>query len=109
MNEGDHSGAGFWFYAGQLRLRVLRAVTNDPALGQMQGAFQAGIGDPINEVYFKKPLEWLATIDKVLEWDLKTPNTLTPYDRNQVVYDDIRAGLVEFKSIIREKYLKPTK
>jgi len=97
FEEGKKDEAVFWFYAGQLRYRAyLKANPNlnpsgDPAL--FASLLQV-LGQPINGYAFGDIPALAATIDRVLDWDAKNPDSFSAKDGSR---DEIRQGLVKMK------------
>lgn len=96
FQEGRKDDAVFWFYAGQLRYRFHLAASpnldpsGDPALFS---SLSEVIGRPINEYAFGDVDALVATFDRVLEWDEKTPNGFTSRKEHPKEWQSNRDGL----------------
>lgn len=102
---GEKDEAVFWFYAGQLRFRFHLAASpgldpsGDPALF---ASLNEVIGRPINEYAFGSQKTLVATLDRVLAWDVKTPNGLTSKKDHAAAWKRIRDGLGEMRRYVVE-------
>jgi hypothetical protein len=97
FEQGKRDDAVFWFYAGQLRYRAYLVAnpkldpSGDPAL--FVSLFSTA-GPTINGYAFGDVPQLVKTIDRVLEWDAKHPDPLTPKSAQR---DEVRAGLTRLK------------
>ena len=104
FQSGKKDEAVFWFYAGQLRYRFYLSASpgldpsGDPALF---ASLSESIGRPINEYAFGDLPALTTTIDRVLEWDEKTPNGFTSKITHANILKAIREGLVKMKEKIK--------
>jgi hypothetical protein len=100
FEEGKREEATFWFYAGQIRYRayLLSRPQLDPS-GEpaLFSSLMQQIGLPINEYAFGDIPQLAKTIDRVLDWDVKNPDSLTPKSPKR---DEVRTGLVQLKNQI---------
>lgn len=79
-SESRPDDALFWFYTGQLRWRAQMAC-NPPGPGgegTALGALMATVGPDINAYAASNVDNWIATINRVLEWDDENPDPLLP-------------------------------
>lgn len=97
FDAGQKDEAVFWFYAGQLRYRfLLRSAppdadpSGDPALF---ASLQDGVGQPINRYGWGDLKALRATLQRVLDWDLKTKNGVTSTVKHAKEWKEARAGL----------------
>lgn len=65
--------AAFWFYAGQLRARFDANRCNDASARSAVTVLNKRYGAAINQYMFQDPSKLLALVEKVVEWDRKTP------------------------------------
>ena len=94
--HGDREDGVFWFYAAQLRTRY-QLVFEGGDRGQLMAVMMMAAAG-INNYAFQDVARFNRTLDRVLEWDRKTPNPYrereqTPEEREKVkeVYDGIDA------------------
>lgn len=103
--KGEKDEAVFWFYAGQLRLRILASVSTDPTgAPALLGALQEILGPSINQHAGENVDMWAETITKVLEWDAVTPNNEKPEGVSEEVWtlaiQENRKGLEQLREHI---------
>ena len=100
---GSEDEAVFWFYAGQLRYRLHLSAnpkldpSGDPALFS---SLSAVIGPVLNEYAVGDLSGLVATIDRVLEWDLKTKNGFTSTNDHAKQWKETREGLGKLRAEI---------
>ena len=88
--------AVYWFYAGQLRYRILLAChpnlapDTEPALF---GSLHETIGRQINEYASADPGAWVATMERALAWDAATHNGFEPKAPCRAAIADQRSGM----------------
>ena len=94
---GKKEDALFWLYAGQLRTRYQVALEGGGDRGQILAIMMMTAGEVINNHAFHDPPNLAATIDRVLEWDRKTPSphrgkAATPSQKEQIaqVYSSLQ-------------------
>lgn len=98
--SGRKNEAVFWFYAGQLRYRAYLLCNTglkpdgDPALF---ASLSEVIGRPINVYAFGNVDDLVATIDRVLVWDVKTANGFKPVEKCRTQTASVREGLVKMR------------
>lgn len=103
FKEGRKNEAGAWLYFAQLRYRTYLAAnpdlpkSGDPALS---ASLQEVVGRPINEYLGGNVDEWIAAIDKALDWDRTIPNHFTSLEKNKALARQTRQGLVEMRNMI---------
>lgn len=101
LQAGQKDEAVFWFYAGQLRYRFHLAAnprlprSGDPALF---ASLTEVVGRPVNEYAFGDISQLTATIEKVLDWDARTPNGYTSTTTHATTWKRIRDGLDEMRA-----------
>jgi hypothetical protein len=102
FQKGNKDDAVFIFYLGQLRYRAhLQARTGelkpdgDPALF---ASLSEVVGRPLNEYAFGDIPALAKTLDAVLAYDRKNPDTFTPPARYGAVYERTRAGLASMRT-----------
>ncbi|MBI3431848.1 MAG: ankyrin repeat domain-containing protein [Hydrogenophilales bacterium] len=71
--HGRKDEAVFWFYAAQLRVRQ-QMIVNNGDRGQLMTVMLMTVGPPINNYAFQNVPRFIEILDRVLEWDKKTPN-----------------------------------
>jgi ankyrin repeat protein len=91
--EARMNDAMFWFYAGQLRTQfdVNRCANKD--VGNVAYLMKCWYGWPIEKYALAHPAAFKTVLQRVLEWDVKTPRDYDPHwvdaraklDRNGVV------------------------
>lgn len=95
--------AVFWFYAGQLRYRVLlscEAAGAHPDEGVLFNAMSESVGRPINEYAFGD-VDWLAgMLDEVLAWDVENDSGHVSKTDCAGTFAEVRAGLASFRDEI---------
>lgn len=109
--HGARDEAVFWFYAAQLRTRY-QLVFEQGDRGQLLMVMMM-VAPGINNYAFQDVARFNRTLDKVLEWDRKTPNPYrereqTPEEREKVkaVYrgiDEMRKKLAAEKEEIEKQ------
>jgi hypothetical protein len=101
LKSGDHEGAVFWFYLGQLRYRAYLAA-HPGLLKDRDAALFASlmevVGRPINEHAFGDIPGLARTIDRVLAWDAANPDELTPKATFAAERAAVRDGLVQMRN-----------
>ena len=103
-NKSKEDGV-FWFYVGQLRYRFHLAAnpelepSGEPALFS---SLMHSVGQPINKFAGSNPDLWAETIERALAWDAKNENSFTSKKKYMRKYEEVRKGLVELKTHIRE-------
>lgn len=106
FNEGKRDDAVKWFYIGQLRWRFRLAANPDfPRSGEpaMLASLTFSLGGPINEWAGGAPSKMVESIDEALRWDDENENTVTSKEIHRGVWQDVRAGLEEFRDMIRDR------
>ena len=83
--NGKKDDAVFWFYAAQLRVRY-QLVFEKGDRGQLLSVMMMTMGPTINNYAFQDISNLDRILDRVLEWDRKTPNPF--YDRVRSKEDD---------------------
>ena len=105
FEAGRNDEAVFWFYAGQLRYRIRLAChpdfepSGEPALF---GSLQAVVGEQINEYAGADPDAWIAAMERVLEWDERTPNDFEPKVACEAQVAEQRGGMRELVEQVRQ-------
>jgi hypothetical protein len=100
FRAGRREEATFIFYLGQLRYRTHLAArpelppSGDPALF---GSLSEVVGRPINEWAFGDLPAALRTIDAVLAYDARDPDTFTPPDQFKAAHNSTREGMRGFR------------
>ena len=101
FEEGKRDEATFWLYAGQIRFRAyLLSNPNKPGIAGEQALFATlmeQVARPINEYAFGDAPQLVKIIDRVLEWDAKNADPLTPKSPGR---DELRNGLVQLRDRI---------
>ncbi|MGQ4274423.1 hypothetical protein [Terrihabitans sp. B22-R8] len=100
LAEGRGQEAANWMYAGQLRYRILIAVTKqnpDSSGRKLFDALTEQVGRPINEHIAGKPDEWIAAIDWALKWDAGNPDGLIDRTAYASTVKEVRAGLLTLR------------
>jgi hypothetical protein len=110
--HGKKDDAVFWFYAAQLRVRY-QLVFEKGDRGQLLSVMMMTTGPAINNYAFQDISNLNRTLDRVLEWDKKTPNpfrekTRSEGDDKQIeqVYSgfrELKAKLVSEKDDLEQK------
>ncbi|HTV02365.1 MAG TPA: hypothetical protein VMF13_17590 [Luteitalea sp.] len=101
LQAGQKDEAVFWFYAGQLRYRFhLGANPNLPRSGDpaLFASLSEVVGRPVNEYAFGDLDALSVTIDKVLDWDAKTPNGFTSTTTHATTWKGVRDGLAGMRA-----------
>jgi hypothetical protein len=92
--------AVFVFYLGQLRFRTHLAArpdlpkSGDPALF---ASLSEVVGRPLNEYAFGDIPALLRTIDAVLAWDARNPDSFTPPSQFAAAHQRTREGMSAFR------------
>lgn len=81
FDEGRKEEAMFWFYAGQLRGTIDANICADKSARAAIGALNEKFGTPINQYAVKDIPKLTNTVERVIEWDEKTPYA---YDRRWI-------------------------
>ncbi len=102
FGAGRKDDAVFIFYLGQLRYRVHLQARNaelkpdgDPALF---ASLSEVVGRPLNEYAFGDIPVLAKTLDAVLAYDQKNPDTFTPPARFAAAHERTRAGLAAMRT-----------
>lgn len=104
--NGKKDDAVFWFYAAQLRVRY-QLVFEKGDRGQLLSVMMMTMGPAINNYAFQDISNLNRILDRVLEWDKKTPNPF--HDRIRSKEEDKRleqvySGFRELKAkLVAEK------
>lgn len=100
FQHGKKDEAVFWFYAAQLRVRYQLAFENGDR-GQLLSVMVMTVGPRINNHAFQDVANLNRILDRVLEWDKKTPNPYrekTKPENIQKQIDQVYAGLRDLKA-----------
>lgn len=97
FQSGEKDDAVFWFYVAQLRVRYQLAFQKGDR-GQLLQVMLMTVGPPINNYAFQDVLKLDRQLDRVLEWDRATPNSLKEGTRA----DDIKAQIEKIYSGFRD-------
>lgn len=73
FTHGKKDEAVFWFYAAQLRARYQIAINNGDR-GQLLAVMLMTVGPAINNYEFQNVPNFIQVLDRVLDWDKRTPN-----------------------------------
>jgi hypothetical protein len=98
FDAGRPDEAVFWFYEAQLRWNAHLDQHPDGRESERYGDLFERIGPDINVAAFHDPDALLATLDAVIDWDLKHPDDYTDSAKAR---DGQRAGLKDFEAYIR--------
>ncbi len=79
--EGRRDEGMFWFYAGQLRTRFDINRCADQTVADIASLLTEKFGKSINSYAFKDPAKLKAVIQRVIEWDTRTPHN---YDQRWI-------------------------
>lgn len=111
LQAGKQDDAVFAFYFGQLRYR--RHLIARPDLPKDRDAalfasLMETVGRPINQYGFGDIPKLVKSIDAVLAYDLKAPDTVTPKAQFPQAHDSVREGLQKMKAEIaaRRAYIR---
>ena len=74
FQRGEKDDASFWYYAGQLRARFDANRCADASARQAVGELNRRFGPAINQYAFEDLPKLEALIERVLEWDRRTPH-----------------------------------
>lgn len=113
FNRGDKDEAVLMYYVGQIRYRAyINTLTEGEAAEEEQtyDALKEEIGDDVN-IYAAEDLDnWIALLDKAVEWHKKHPNEFLPTDEYSLLYEmtlynfkKLRDYIAENKALIRQK------
>lgn len=106
FQNGKRDEGVFWFYAAELRTRQQMIVENGDR-GQLLLVMQMTMGGPINNYAFQDTTNLDHILDRVLEWDKKTPNVFVDRARAKKLgseIDQVYVGFNELKSkLVSEK------
>lgn len=106
FQNGKKDDAVFWFYAAQLRVRY-QLVFEKGDRGQLLTVMMMTVGVPINNNAFQDVSNFIRTLDRVLEWDKRTPNPFRNKPRTVETdkqIEQIYAGFEKLKAkIVAEK------
>lgn len=100
FQQGKKDDAVFWFYAAQLRTRYQLAFENGDR-GQLLMIMMMTVGAPINNYAFQDVSNLNRILDKVLEWDKRTPNPFMERAKTEVIdkqIEQIYSGLRDLKT-----------
>jgi hypothetical protein len=78
FDEGQKDEGAFWFYAGQLRGRFDANRCADASAREAIDVLNDEYGTPINQYMFQRPGKLAKLIDRVVDWDKKTPHNYDP-------------------------------
>ncbi|HJR13742.1 MAG TPA: hypothetical protein VJ833_07570 [Rhodanobacteraceae bacterium] len=102
--NGERDKALFWFYVGELRYRFcLKAMQSGaPACdAALFGSLHQEIGSQINLYAGSNPDNYIAQINKALNWDASNPNGYTSKTGYSSDWESTRAGLQELSDYIK--------
>jgi tetratricopeptide (TPR) repeat protein len=106
FQQGKKDDAVFWFYAAQLRTRY-QLVFEKGDRGQLLSIMMMTVGVPINNYALQDVSNLHKILDRVLEWDKRTPNPFRNKPRTEETdkqIEKIYAGLEKLKAkLIAEK------
>lgn len=100
FQHGKKDEAVFWFYAAQLRVRYQLAFEKGDR-GQLLSVMLMTVGPLINNYAFQDVSNLKRILDRVLEWDKKTPNPFREKTRSENIekqIDQVYAGLRDLKA-----------
>lgn len=102
--QGRKDEAVFWFYAAQLRVRQ-QMIVNNGDRGQLMTVMLMTVGPPINNYAFQNVPRFIEILNRVLEWDKKTPNpSLEKIKREgknaEAEAEQVYSGLADLKAKI---------
>ena len=104
--HGKKDEAVFWFHAAQLRVKYQLAFEKGD-IGQLLQIMRMTIGPPILNYAFQNTSNLDRILDRVLEWDKKTPNPFRDRTRSESInkeIDSLYAGMSDYKAkLITEK------
>lgn len=98
--HGQKDAAVFWFYAAQLRTRY-QLIFEEGDRGQLLQVMVMSIGPLINSYAFQDVSKLDRTLNRVLEWDRKTPNPYRAKAKSKEIdrkIEQIYAGLRDLKA-----------
>lgn len=98
--HGQKDAAVFWFYAAQLRTRY-QLIFDKGDRGQLLQVMMMSIGPLINSYAFQDVSKLERTLDRVLEWDRKTPNPYRGSARSKEIdrqIEQVYSGLRDLKA-----------
>lgn len=98
--HGNKDDAVFWFYAAQLRVRYQLVFENGDR-GQLLSVMMMTMGPAINNYAFQDVSNLNRILDRVLEWDIKSPNPFRGKARSESVDKQIEqaySGLRDLKA-----------
>lgn len=99
FQHGKKDEAVFWFYASQLRVRY-QLVFEKGDRGQLLTIMLMTMGPTINNYAFQDISNLNRILDKVVEWDKKTPNPFREKPRTSEMdkqIEQIYTGMSDFK------------
>lgn len=106
FRNGKKDEGVFWFYAAQLRVRQ-QMVLEKGDLGQLLLGMLMSMGPYINNYAFQNISNFNQILDRVLEWDKKTPNPFREQARSQKLDKQIKQSYAGFgdlkKRLVTEK------
>lgn len=106
FQHGRKDEAVFWFYAAQLRARYQLAFEKGDR-GQLLTIMMMTVGQPVNNYAFQNTSNLNRILDRVLEWDKRTPNPFKDRARSESIdkqIEQVYSGLRDLKSkILSEK------
>jgi len=104
--HGKKDDAVFWFYAAQLRVRYQLAFEKGDR-GQLLSVMMMTMGPAINNYAFQDISNLNRILDRVLEWDKKTPNPFREKTRSEgedKQIEQVYSGFRELKAkLVAEK------
>ncbi|UCV24164.1 hypothetical protein [Ferribacterium limneticum] len=103
FQSGEKDDAVFWFYVAQLRVRYQLAFQKGDR-GQLLQVMLMTVGPPINNYAFQDVLKLDRQLDRVLEWDRATPNSMkegTRADDNNAQIEKIYSGFRDLRTKLR--------
>ena len=89
--EGKKDEAVFWLYAAQLRTRYQIAVdgSGQGDRGQLLAIMMMAVAPAVNSYAFQDTSKLNRTLDRVLDWDKKTPNPLREKAKSESVSQQV--------------------
>lgn len=98
FQQGRKDDAVFWFYAAQLRVRH-QLVFEKGDRGQLLTVMMMTVGVPINNYAFQDVSNLNRILDRVLEWDRRTTNSLRDKPRTKEMDQQIEQIYAGFRNL----------
>jgi hypothetical protein len=98
LHEGDHEGAAFWYYVGEIRYRFYLAA--NPKLSEsgapaLFGSLHESVGSMVSDWTRANPEAASNQLQRALDWDASKDNTTTSKSEHAKEWNAVRAEVTQ--------------